>query len=163
MAPIAHKMRNLLAKLPKDEAIRKEIMPRINTIYYALDRQTADALSAKFIEEYARRYPAMTACFSDDLEACLTHLSFPIGHRKFIRTTNLIERAFEEEKRRTKIIPQHVNERGAVKLVFGVLLRASNRWVRVSMTELELVQLRNLRPMKTQSTNNSYSSYRLAA
>jgi hypothetical protein len=50
-----------------------------------------------------------------------------------------------QEKRRTKTIPQHVNERGATKLVFGVLIRVSRRWNRVKMTHLELAQLRNIR------------------
>jgi transposase-like protein len=50
-----------------------------------------------------------------------------------------------EEKRRTKIIPQHQNEKGAMKLVFGVLLRASQNWQRITMKELDLVMLRNIR------------------
>ena len=69
----------------------------------------------------------------------------PLAHRRYIRTTNLLERSFQEEKRRTKVIPHHVNERGATKLVFGVLIRASRRWNRVKMTNLELAQLRNIR------------------
>jgi transposase-like protein len=58
-----------------------------------------------------------------------------------------LERSFQEEKRRTKVIPHHVNERGATKLVFGVLIRASRRWNRVKMTRLELAQLRNIRKL----------------
>jgi putative transposase len=87
----------------------------------------------------------MIKCFQEDYEACLIQLEFPLGHRRIIRTTNLIERSFVEEKRRTKIIPQHQNEKGAMKLVFGVLLRASQNWQRITMKELDLVMLRNIR------------------
>ena len=43
------------------------------------------------------------ACFLDDFEACIAHL--PVAHRRAIRTTNLLERLFLEERRRLKIIP----------------------------------------------------------
>ena len=44
------------------------------------------------------------ACFRDDFEACIAHLRFPLSHRKVIRTTNLLERLFGEERRRTKVV-----------------------------------------------------------
>lgn len=85
------------------------------------------------------------ASFSDVLEASLAHLEAPLAHRKYIRTTNLIERSFVEERRRTKIIPRFFNERSGLKLVYAVLWRASERWQRVRMTELERKQLEVLR------------------
>ncbi|MCL5033567.1 MAG: hypothetical protein M1395_00510 [Bacteroidetes bacterium] len=79
-------------------------------------------------------------------------------------TTNLLERSFEEEKRRTKIIPQHVHEKGAVSLVFAVLWRASQRWQRVTMSSLELAQLKQLRQLICPQDNQTdFISYRLAA
>ena len=78
-------------------------------------------------------------------QACLTHLDFPEGHRRLIRTTNLIERSFVEEKRRTRIIPQHQNEKGAMKLVYGTLIRSAARWQRVTMSDLDLTILKNLK------------------
>jgi putative transposase len=40
----------------------------------------------------------------DDFEACIAHLRLPATHRRAIRTTNLLERLFVEERRRLKII-----------------------------------------------------------
>jgi transposase-like protein len=159
---LAHKVRNIQVKLPEDKC--EEVMTRIKSVYHADDRATADILAARVIEEYAAIYPAAIKCFSDDLEACLAHLEFPLGHRKFIRTTNLLERAFEEEKRRTKVIPQHVNERGALSLIFAVLYRASERWQNVRMSTVELAQLRKIRSlMHNINTDDEFISYRLAA
>ena len=129
----------------------------------ALAKQTA-AVKPQLIEKYAQLYPAAIQCFNEDLEACLVYLKYPEGHRRYIRTTNLLERTFEEEKRRTKVMPQHQNERGAVGLVFAVLWRVSHKWNHVSMTNLELAQLRNIRALicpTEQST--SFISYQLAA
>jgi putative transposase len=44
----------------------------------------------------------------DDFEACIAHLRFPVTHRRAIRTTNLLERLFVEERRRLKIIPNAI-------------------------------------------------------
>ena len=159
---LVHKLRNLTAKVP--ERLRKEVLLKARSVYDAPDRETADLLAERFVEQYADEYPALVRSFLDDLEACLTQLKYPLSHRKFIRTTNLIERAFVEEKRRTKIIPQHVNERGALKLVYGVLIRASQRWRRVKMTDFELVQLRKIRAIMCPETTESETiSFRLAA
>jgi hypothetical protein len=40
--------------------------------------------------------PRATACFEDDLEACIAHLRLPIRHRRAIRTTILLECMFAE-------------------------------------------------------------------
>jgi len=159
---IAHKMRNIMAKVPLDA--QDEVKRRLRAVYYAPDKETAETLAAKFINDYIDKYPSMVKCFSDDLQACLTHLKYPDGHRKHIRTTNTIERAFVEEKRRTKIIPQHAHEKGAIGLVFSVLIRASDSWRKVSMTELDLVQLKNMKKMICPENNESdFISYILAA
>jgi transposase-like protein len=159
---IAHKLRNLYAKLPKDVAA--QLLLEFKAVYYAADRSAAELLAAKIIEKYAQVYPGAMQCFSEDLEACLVHLKYPEGHRRYIRTTNLLERTFEEEKRRTKVLPQHQHERGAVGLVFGVLWRASNNWQHVSMTPLELTQLRNIRALVCPDNKSTgFISYELAA
>ena len=81
----------------------------------------------------------------DDLEASLTHLRLPVAHREHVRTTNLIERSFEEERRRTKIIQRVFNERSCLKLVYAPLVRASQRWQRIRITDTERAQLQRLR------------------
>ena len=66
-------------------------------------------------------------------------------HRKAIRTTNVIERAFEELRRRTKVIPRFFTERSCLKLAFAELVRVGQRARRVRMSEIELRQLQLLR------------------
>jgi len=84
-------------------------------------------------------------CFQEDLEACLNHLRCPARHRRFITSTNLVERSFEEEKRRSKVLPRFFDEKSCLKLAFASLLRASWKWRRIpiSLTEQrELLELR---------------------
>jgi hypothetical protein len=54
--------------------------------------------------------------------------------RRAIRTTNLLERLFGEERRRTKVIPHAFGERAVLKLMYAALIRAAERWRSLRMT-----------------------------
>ena len=94
---------------------------------------------------YQRHYPAAVACFADDLEALLAIHRVPVRHRIRVRTTNLAERSFVEERRRTKVTGRLPDEKAAMKLVFATMIRAADRWCRVTISDLERHQLRLLR------------------
>ena len=66
-------------------------------------------------------------------------------HRIRVRTTNLAERSFVEERWRTKVIPRFPNEKAALRLVFATMIRAADRWCRVSISDLGRHQLTLLR------------------
>lgn len=78
-------------------------------------------------------------------EACLSFLRCPRLHHKRIRTTNLIERAFSEQRRRTQTIPRFCDEKSCLKLSFAALMQASKRWQSVGMGEVEVTLLKQLR------------------
>src|SRR5690606_9632239 len=99
----AHKARNVLSKVPKEADF--EIRSYLASIREAADWATGRQLATMFIEKYRERFPRAVASFEDDLEASLAHLRLPPIHRRVVRTTNLIERAFGEERRRTKGSP----------------------------------------------------------
>jgi hypothetical protein len=52
---------------------------------------------------------------------------------------------FVEERRRLKIIPNAFGERAVLKLMFGALIRAAERWRSVKVTEFERRQLASVR------------------
>lgn len=138
-----HKMENLSSKVPLD--VWPELKAEIIQVRDAPSYKGGQALAQAFIERHRQTYPSLIACFSEDLEALLNHLKLPVRHRRSVRTTNLIERSFVEERRRTKVIPGFWTEKSALKLVFSVLIKASKRWQKVSMSELELKQIDSLR------------------
>ena len=69
----------------------------------------------------------------------------PVKHRRFIRTTNLLERLFVEERRRLKIIPNGFGEKPVLNLMFGALIRAPERWRALRFTEFERRQIAAVR------------------
>ncbi len=95
--------------------------------------------------DYADLLPSALACFEDDFEACVAHLPLPVAHRRVTRTTNPLERLFVEERRRLKIIPNGFGEKPVLKLMFGALIRAAERWRGLRFTEFELRRLAAVR------------------
>jgi putative transposase len=89
--------------------------------------------------------PAAMRSFQDDWQASIAYLRCPAIHHKRIRTTNLLERSFLEERRRTRTILRFFSEKSCLKLVFATLWRASQRWQGVRMSEIERQQLKLLR------------------
>lgn len=99
-------------------------------------------MASQVLDTYRDSYPTAMKSFQDDWEACIAYLRCPRVHHKRIRTTNLLERSFLEQRRRTKVIPRFFNERSCLKLVFATLWRASQRWQNVKMSEFERQQLK---------------------
>jgi len=140
---LAHRMRNLAAKVPED--LWPEVKARITAAYQAPSRAIARDLAKGVVADFEKDLPSAIACFMDDFEACIAHLRMPVTHRRAIRTTNLLERLFVEERRRLKIIPNAFGERPVLKLMFGAMTRAAERWRRVRFTEFERRQIAAVR------------------
>jgi transposase-like protein len=147
---LMHKTTNILSKVP--QAQQQTVKRSVQAIFNAPNRATADLLVQDFIAHYGQEFPSATTCLQDDLEACLSFLRCPPLHQceaslwdKRIRTTNLIERAFEEQRRRTKTIPRFWDEKSCLKLVFATLMQTSERWQNVRMSEVEIAMLKQLR------------------
>jgi transposase-like protein len=140
---LAHKMRNLASKVPED--VWPEFKTRAAACYQAASPALARLLRDDITATYRRELPSAVACLEDDFAACIAHLRFPLGHRRAIRTTNLLERLFGEERRRTKVIPHAFGERAILKLMYAALIRAAERWRGVRITEFEQRQLRAIR------------------
>jgi putative transposase len=140
---LAHKIRNLQSKVP--EEVWRELKGAALAAYQAGSPKLAQMAKEDFVARYERDYPSATSCFLDDFDACIAHLQLPISHRRATRTTNMLERLFGEERRRTKVIPHAFGERAVLKLMYAALIRASETWKRIVITELELKQLERLR------------------
>jgi putative transposase len=138
-----HKLGNIRTKLPAEGA--EEVLAHARAVRDAPTHEAGEAQAASLIERFGSAYPAAVKSFADDLEASLAHLKVPVRHRINVRTTNLLERSFVEERRRTKVIPRLMDEKSAMKLVFATLMRVSKRWSRVSISELERKRLKLLR------------------
>lgn len=139
-----HKMQNLRAKVP--EPAWPAFKALVADIRDAPDHDEARCRLDKLIETKSAELPEACRCLSDDCEALLNHLVVPLRHRITVRTTNLVERSIEEERRRTKVIPHLNDERTLTKLVFATLIRVSARWSKTTrFTDVDRQRIRQLR------------------
>jgi putative transposase len=117
---VRHKMDNVLGYVPT--AQQESVEPELKAIFYQDNREKADQAVAAFIEKYGKVYPTAIECLNRDLEACLTFYAFPQAHWKTIRTTNVIERLFNEVKRRShKMASAFRNENSCLLMFFAVI------------------------------------------
>jgi putative transposase len=117
---VIHKMDNVLSYIPNKQ--HEQIKPELRSLFYQKDRQGADQAVAAFIEKYQPIYPSAVECLQRDLEACLAFYAFPKEHWKTIRTNNVMERLFEEVKRRShKMAAAFRNEESCLLLFYAVI------------------------------------------
>jgi putative transposase len=128
---LAHKMQNLQSEVP--EAVLPEFHARAQACYQTASPTLARLLRDDIVATYVGDLPAAVAC--------IAHPRFAVAHRRVIRTTNLLERLFGEERRRSKVIPHALGERAALKLMHAALVRAAERRHGIRMTEFEQRQL----------------------
>lgn len=117
-----HKMENVLSYIPAKQ--QDQVRPELKALFYQSSREAADQAVAAFIAKYQQIYPTAVACLQRDLEACLTFYTFPKRHWKTIRTTNVIERLFEEVKRRSHKMGAAFRTEGSCMLLFYAVIRS---------------------------------------
>lgn len=127
---VKHKMDNVLGYVPKKQ--RDPVRAELRAIFYQKNREAADQELAAFCEKFEPIYPSAVACLKRDLEACLTFYAFPKAHWKTIRTTNVIERLYNEVKRRTKKMAAAFRNENSCLLMFYAIVR-SIKFRRISM------------------------------
>jgi putative transposase len=129
-----HKVRNVTNRLRQDQ--RAEAKAGMAKIYGASTR--AQALAA-FQEWYAHWHPLdaeAADCLRRDLPELLTVFRLPPAHRILMRTTNPLERAFVEVRRRSKLIPAFTDPASCERLCLSALGRVQASWDRKRLTAI---------------------------
>ncbi|NOT54283.1 MAG: hypothetical protein HOP18_06725 [Deltaproteobacteria bacterium] len=138
-----HKMRNLRQKVPA------HLWPQVKALLVDLRAaptpEKAEQRREAIVAQDQQELPEACRCLLDDAQASLNHLLVPQRHQIGGAHIVLVARAFVEERRRTKVIPHLWGEQSLVNLVFGVLIRVSDRWGKKCFRDLEQHQIRKLR------------------
>jgi putative transposase len=116
-----HKIQNVLSYVPKQQ--QELIEPELKALFYQPNRTAADQAVEAFCAKYAKVYPTAIECLRRDLEACLAFYAFPASHWRTIRTTNVIERLFEEVKRRSHKMGAAFRNEDSCLLMFYAVIR----------------------------------------
>ena len=129
----AHKTRNVLSRVKKSR--KAEVKRILDKIFHAPCLEDAIGAAEEFKRRYSKDFLTAAQVLADGLGQCLTFYRFPEVHWKRIRTSNVLERAFREVRRRTDVIGRLPDEMSALSLIFGVLEEDRLMWRGVKMDD----------------------------
>jgi putative transposase len=122
-----HLQQNAGAYVPRQN-MRLEVAADIRAIFNAPDRKTAEEYLQVAIQKYAVSAPKLSAWMEENLAEGFTVFDFPLEHRRFIRTTNNVERINREIRRRTRVVGVFPNEAACLRLISAILVEISEEW-----------------------------------
>ena len=127
---MVHFMRNVLSKTPPTH--RQWASAALKAIFAMESRESALAKAESVAAEMeARRLKAAANCLREGIGETTTYLlpEFPDGHRRRIRTNNMIERLNREIRRRTRVMGSFPDGNSALMLVCArIRYVTANEW-----------------------------------
>jgi len=130
----AHKSRNVLDKVKKKD--QPAVKQALNRISHASNRREATKAYWRFSSRWAKTYPRAVDCLKKDFDQLLSF--FQIKNSQLwsrLRTTNLIERAFREVRRRTRPMGVMANTQSLQRIVFAVFHHLNKNWAQSPIKE----------------------------
>lgn len=122
----AHKLRNVSnyckAKYEKD------CIADARKIYLAQNKAEALKRFKEWKAAWKKTCPDAVHCLEKDLEDLLPFLDCPKTHQIKVRTTNVIERAFREVRRRTKVFSCFTNLESTERIIFAIFSYLNDAW-----------------------------------
>jgi putative transposase len=122
-----HLIKNAMAFVPKP-GMRRAVVASIRAVFDAPDRPEAERLLEIAVKKYRASAPNLAAWLEQDIPEGLAVFALPPGHRRRLRTINMLERLNKELKRRTRVAGLSPNEGSALRLVSAVAMVISEEW-----------------------------------
>lgn len=130
-----HFVRNILNHTAaRDKAL---VLAALRSITEAPSLVAARKALAEAVEVLARKAPKSAAMLDAFGEEILAVYQLPEGHRKRMRSTNMLERVNQEIKRRTRVIRIFPNEQACVRLVSTLMMELNQEWMERAYLNME--------------------------
>ena len=123
----AHKSRNVLDRVKKKD--QQAVKKALGQISHAANRRQATQAYWRLSARWKKAYPGAVACLHKDFDQLLSF--FQIKNSALwsrLRTTNLIERAFREVRRRTRPMGVMAHTQSLQRIVFAVFHHLNQNW-----------------------------------
>ena len=116
----------MAAKLRRKHQV--ECLVKAKTIYQADSQKEAITRFRFWANRWWSLEPKAVRCLEQDLDEMLSFLDCPKAYRQKIRTTNAIERAFREVRRRTRPMSCFQNSASVDRIIYGVISHLNKNW-----------------------------------
>ncbi len=121
-----HFMRNFLSKLSKKE--RPEYIVMLKDVFAAQTKAEAMKRKVVLVDRLAEKKEEVANWLDDEIESSLSVYSLPLGHRRKMRSTNMLERVNQELKRRSRVVRIFPNDRSCLRLIGSLCQEISEEW-----------------------------------
>lgn len=121
-----HVLRNVAQRLRVRD--RQRCLALARRIYEAHSRPAAERVLHQWVRAWQPVAPAAVGCVLRDWEALLTFYHVPARDWRRVRTTNAIERAFREVRRRTRPMTCFTNDASCDRIIYAVMHHLNNQW-----------------------------------
>jgi transposase-like protein len=121
-----HVLRNVAQRLRVRD--RERCLALARQIYMARNREAAEGALRRWVRAWQPVAPQAVACLLRDWEALLSFYQVPERDWRRVRTTNAIERAFREVRRRTRPMTCFTNDASCDRITFAVVHYLNGQW-----------------------------------
>jgi len=128
-----HKSWNVMNKVRK--ADHERVKAGLVKIYTASTRKKAVEAYLRWARKWRGKYPRAVRSVERHIEELLNIFLCPAKHRRYIRSTNLIERSFREVRKRTRPMSVFTNPASCDRIIFGVISKLNMQWRRNPLKE----------------------------
>ena len=117
-------MENALAFVP-GPSMRAGVTASLRAVFDAPDGPEAEWQLEIAVRKYRTSAPKLAEWLEANVPEGLTVFALPPGHRRRLRTSNMLERLNEEIKPRTRVAGLFPNDASTLRLVSAVLMEIS--------------------------------------
>ncbi len=121
-----HVLRNVAQRLRVRD--RERCLALARRIYQARSRPAAERALRQWVRAWQSVAPPAVACVLRDWEALLAFYQLPARDWRRVRTTNAIERAFREVRRRTRPMTCFTNDASCDRITYAVVHHLNTQW-----------------------------------
>jgi transposase-like protein len=122
-----HLMQNAL-HLVSRRSHKHELVEGLRGVFNAPDRAEAERRLQLLVKQYEKSQPKLSQWLEENVPQGLAVMALPVEQRRYLRTTNMLERVHKEIKRRTRVATLFPNDASLLRLVSAVLAEISEDW-----------------------------------
>jgi len=122
-----HLMQNAMHLVTRQHQ-KTEVAEGLRGVFNAPDRAEAQRRLLLLVQQYEQSLPKLSQWLEENVTEGLAILALPVEQRRYLRTTNMLERLHKEIKRRTRVATLFPNEASLLRLVSAVLAETSEEW-----------------------------------
>lgn len=121
-----HLARNSLDACPK--RLRDGLKAKLCLLFTAPDLPTARTLLEAIISADAAQAPRAVACLENGFDDAMAVIDLPESYRRWLRSTNSLERLNREVRRRERVIGIFPHTDSALRLLGAMLMEQDEEW-----------------------------------